>query len=107
MAIKDKQKQKKYEEELAKIQAEYEETREKDDQVLDAKIKHEIQYAIIGLAEKRYKAEAEVEELKKKCDEKDKTIEEMRKQIEALNKENQQLKERVELGGSYKQSNSP
>ena len=82
LVAKDKQKQKKYEEELAKIQAEYEETREKDQETLDAKIKHEIQYAIIGLAEKRYKAEAEVEQLKKQCEEKDRTIEEMRKQIE-------------------------
>lgn len=62
--LKEHSKQKKYEDELAKIQAEFEETREKDEGMYDAKIKHEVQYAIIGLAEKKYRAEAECEQLK-------------------------------------------
>lgn len=69
--LKEHSTQKKYEDELAKIQAEFEETREKDEGAYNAKIKHEVQFAIVGLAEKRYKAEAENVELKKENQAKD------------------------------------
>jgi hypothetical protein len=77
--LKEQSKQKKYEDELAKIQAEFEATREKDEGLYDAKIKHEVQFAIVGLAEKKYKAEAELEQMRKEKKESDDKMEEMRK----------------------------
>ena len=93
--LKEQSKQKKYEDELAKIQAEFEGTREKDEGLYNAKIKHEVQFAIVGLAEKKYKAEAELEQMKKEKKESDDKMEEMKKQIEILTKENGALKQRV------------
>ncbi len=67
----------------------------------DAKIKHEVQFAIVGLAEKKYKAEAECEQLKKEKKEDADRIAGLMKQIEALSKENGALKQRVlELEGN-------
>ena len=63
--LKDQKKQKKYEEEINKIKAEYEETREKDGKALEDKIKTEIEFSVLRISEKRYKAEAEAEELRK------------------------------------------
>ena len=105
--LKEHSKQKKYEDELAKIQAEFEQTREKDEGAYDAKVKHEVQFAIVGLAEKRYKAEAENVELKRDNQAKQERIAEMERQIEALMKENAELKQRmqeIEIAGGYKTS---
>ena len=93
--LKDQKKQKKYEEEINKIKADYEETREKDGKVLEDKIKTEIEFSVLRISEKRYKAEAEAEELKKQMVTKDATIAELMKQVEALTKENSNLKYRV------------
>lgn len=109
--LKEHSKQKKYEDELAKIQAEFEQTREKDEGAYDAKVKHEVQFAIVGLAEKRYKAEAENVELKRDNQAKQERIAEMERQIEVLRKENAELKQRMQeieiaggSGGAYKTS---
>lgn len=92
-AIKDKQKAKKYEDEINLIQAEYDQFREKDQAVLDAKVKHEVEFAILRISEKRYKAEAEVEELKKTLSERDAQIRLLEKQVEELKIENTKLRE--------------
>lgn len=86
IAVKDKNKTKKLEDEMMKITQEYDQTREKDVKVLDQvtfvlkrlqKIKDEVQHAILTISEKRYRAEMEVEKLKKTVEERDTYIKEL------------------------------
>ncbi|TNV72219.1 hypothetical protein FGO68_gene12201 [Halteria grandinella] len=96
-AVKDKQKVKKYEDEITKMQQEYDQFREKDAKVLDQKIKEEIEFSILRISEKRYEAEAKVEILSEALGEKSKLVAELQKQIEQLMAENGQLKSKVEM----------
>ena len=75
--LKEQQKQRKYEDELAKIQAEFEATREKDQSVYDANIKREVQFAIVALAEKKWRLEEECSKLRLEKTEDQKKIEEL------------------------------
>ena len=43
---------------------EYDESREKDPKVFDSKVKTEVEFALLRVSEKRYKAEKEVDSLK-------------------------------------------
>lgn len=78
-AVKDKKTVKKYEDEITKMQQDYDQFREKDPKQLDLKIKEEIEFSVLRISEKRYEAEAKVEILTEALGERGKLIAELQK----------------------------
>ena len=73
------------------------------------KIKEEIQFSILRISEKRYKAEAEVETLKVDLTKKETEIEQLKKQLKEMSQENSDLKQKVALyeGGGARPALKP
>lgn len=103
-AVKDKKTVKKYEDQIMKMQQDYDQFREKDPKQLDLKIKEEIEFSILRISEKRYEAEAKVEILTEALGERGKLIMDLQKEIEMLKAENGMLKSKVE---QYEASGPP
>lgn len=103
---KDKLKVLKYGEEIDQMHREYDEYREKDPELFNSvssyrfaddvqKVKSEVDFALLRISEKRYKAEQEVESLKQVITKKNAYIRELEIKLREFKQENNQLKDRV------------
>jgi len=77
------------------MQEEYDQYREKDPEIFNSKVKTEIDFALLRISEKRYKAEKEAEKLKEVLGKKLQYIQEMEIKMRDLKKLNEDLNSQV------------
>eukprot|EP00347_Sterkiella_histriomuscorum_P014788 403359523 len=94
-AQKDKAKIQKYDQEISNLGIEYDKFREKDPAVFNTKVKSEVEFALLRISEKRYKAELEAENLKQVLSKKNAYIHELEIKMKEMKRENEELKSRV------------
>ncbi|CDW74890.1 UNKNOWN [Stylonychia lemnae] len=94
-AQKDKQKVKRYEDEISQLGQDYDKFREKDPEVFNTKVKSEVEFALLRISEKRYKAEMEAENLKQVLSKKNAYIHELEIKMKEMKRENEFLKTQV------------
>mmetsp|Transcript_39705 Transcript_39705/g.29314 ORF Transcript_39705/g.29314 Transcript_39705/m.29314 type:complete len:86 (+) Transcript_39705:225-482(+) len=75
---------------------EFDEYVEKDPEVFNSKVKTEVDFALLRISEKRYKAEKEVESLKEVLAKKNAQLRELEMKMKELRSENGHLKMRVQ-----------
>ena len=89
-------KQKKYENDINRMQDEYDKYREKDPKEFEKKVKHEVDYSLLHVQEKRMRAETKIQELLGVIENKNVLIRRLDKETRDLKRDNAALRERLE-----------